>query len=177
MRSMARWVLPVLVGPRTAVTPWPRARGSRSPGELNEMGIPASASARTGRRVTYTGLCVASLVIALAFFKTNREFTGGELTSWFYVSAFLHGGITASFYGFFPLYFPELFPTSVRATAQGFCFNFGRLIAAVGALQLGNLIRIFGTQANAYSILSCVYLVGAVIVWIGPETRGKALPE
>src|SRR5271165_1084434 len=54
MRSMARWVLPVLVGPSTAVTPWPRARGSRSPGELNEMGIPASAGARTGRRVTYT---------------------------------------------------------------------------------------------------------------------------
>src|SRR5580658_2503903 len=54
MRSMARWVLPVLVGPSTAVTPWPRARGSRSPGELNEMGIPASASARTGRRVAYT---------------------------------------------------------------------------------------------------------------------------
>ena len=132
---------------------------------------------RAGRRTTYTGLCLASLLTALAFFKTNHEFTGDTLTPWLYISAFLLGGITASFYGFFPLYFPELFPTSVRATGQGFCFNFGRLIAAVGALQLGNLIVIFGTQANAYSILSCVYLVGALVVWLAPETKGQPLPD
>src|SRR5262252_8985998 len=46
MRSIARWVLPVLVGPSTAVTPWPRARWSRSPVELNEIGIETSAGAR-----------------------------------------------------------------------------------------------------------------------------------
>ncbi len=34
-------------------------------------------------------------------------------------------------WGFFPLYFPELFPTAVRATGQGFSFNFGRIVAAV----------------------------------------------
>src|SRR5580700_7978967 len=39
MRSMARCVLPVLVGPRTAVTPAPRARASRATGEEKEMGI------------------------------------------------------------------------------------------------------------------------------------------
>src|SRR5258708_36361237 len=36
---MARWVLPVLVGPRTAVTPAPRARASRGVGDENERGI------------------------------------------------------------------------------------------------------------------------------------------
>ena len=39
MRSIARWVLPVLVGPSTAVTPAPRARASRLVGEENEMDI------------------------------------------------------------------------------------------------------------------------------------------
>src|ERR1700730_8519342 len=39
IRSMARCVLPVLVGPRTAVTPAPRARASRATGEEKEMGI------------------------------------------------------------------------------------------------------------------------------------------
>src|SRR5215469_7126004 len=39
IRSMARWVLPVLVGPSTAVTPWPRATGSREVTEEKEMGI------------------------------------------------------------------------------------------------------------------------------------------
>lgn len=130
---------------------------------------------KLGRRSTYTWLCVASLAIAVAFFQTHKGFADGVLTPWFYISAFLLGGITASFYGFFPLYFPELFPTSVRATGQGFCFNFGRLIAAIGALQLGNLVLLFGTQANAYSILSCVYLIGMVIIWMCPETKGKAL--
>jgi len=71
----------------------------------------------------------------------------------------------------------------VRATGQGFCFNFGRLIAAIGALQLGNLMSHFASDkvstiqaaANAYSVLTCVYLVGMVLVWIAPETRGKEL--
>ena len=140
---------------------------------------------KLGRRLTYTLLCVTSLAIALAFFQTHHPeaFTSGTLPAWFFISAFLLGGITASFYGFFPLYFPELFPTSVRATGQGFCFNFGRLIAAIGALQLGNLMALFAgenstplqSSANAYSILCLVYVVGMVVVWFGPETKGKEL--
>ena len=137
-----------------------------------------------GRRVTYTLLCVLSLGIALAFFQTNHPFADGKVTGWFYVSSFLLGGLTASFYGFFPLYFPELFPTSVRATGQGFCFNFGRVIAAIGSLQLANLTLLFAgekvsvlqSSANAYSVLSCVYLIGMVLVWFAPETKGRALP-
>src|SRR6516225_2901294 len=39
IRSMPRWVLPVLVGPNTAVTPAPRARSSRSAGGEKEIGI------------------------------------------------------------------------------------------------------------------------------------------
>ena len=136
-----------------------------------------------GRRVTYTILCAASLASALAFFKLNTPFPSSEVPFYFYISAFLLGGITASFYGFFPLYFPELFPTSVRATAQGFCFNFGRVIAAVGSLQLGNLTKFLSgghasgvaASGNAYCILCAVYVVGMILVWFCPETKGKAL--
>jgi hypothetical protein len=93
------------------------------------------------------------------------------------------GGLTAAFYGFFPLYLPELFPTSVRATAQGFCYNFGRLLAAIGSLQIGNLIVFFSREhlspidvsANAYSTLSCVYLLGLILIWFAPETKGRPL--
>ena len=49
--------------------------------------------------------------------------------------AFVAGGATAAFYGWFPLYLPELFPTSIRATCQGFSFNFGRVLSAIGSLQ------------------------------------------
>ncbi len=138
---------------------------------------------KLGRRFTYTLLCILSLGNAYAFFKTNTPFVDGNVTTWFFISAFLLGGLTASFYGFFPLYFPELFPTSVRATGQGFCFNFGRLIAAIGSLQLANLVKFFGakdasvssTEAQAYMILSCVYLIGMVLVWFAPETKGHQL--
>ncbi len=138
---------------------------------------------RIGRRLTFTLLCAASLVVSLVFFQGNAPFTGSSIPFSLLAGAFALGGITASFYGFFPLYFPELFPTSVRATGQGFCFNFGRLIAAIGALQLGNLMSHFASDkvstiqaaANAYSVLTCVYLVGMVLVWIAPETRGKEL--
>lgn len=138
---------------------------------------------KLGRRVTYTLLCIASLAVALLFFQGSKPFTGTSLPTSLWISAFLLGGITASFYGFFPLYFPELFPTSVRATGQGFCFNFGRLIAAIGALQIGNLIKLFESPgatsvqvaANAYSALCGVYIIGVVIVWLAPETKGKSL--
>ncbi len=123
-----------------------------------------------GRRLIYTLACVGALVSSLVFYKTNTE-----ITTWFFVTAFIVGGLSASFYGFFPLYFPELFPTRVRATGQGFCFNVGRIIAAIGSLQLANLVGVFGSSANAYTSLCMIYLVGMVIVWFAPETRRQAL--
>jgi MFS family permease len=122
------------------------------------------------RRVTYFIMCVSSLIVALLFFQSNTV-----IDSWFFTTAFLLGGITASFYGFFPLYLPELFPTSVRATGQGFCFNVGRIVAAIGGLQIANLVTAFGSSANAYSALCGIYLVGMVVVWFAPETKGQAL--
>jgi len=101
-------------------------------------------------------------------------------------SVILAGAFTASFYGRLPLYLPELFRTSVRATGQGFAFNFGRIIAAIGVLQTGNLMNLFkgaegATSANNYplacSIMASVYLVSVAIIWLAPETRCKPLPE
>lgn len=122
------------------------------------------------RRTTYVLMCVSSLAAALLFYQTNTIING-----WFFTTAFIMGGITASFYGFFPLYLPELFPTAVRATGQGFCFNVGRIIAAIGGLQIANLVGVFGTSANAYSALCAIYVVGMVVVWLAPETKGKSL--
>lgn len=122
------------------------------------------------RRLTYFIMCIAALGAALLFYQTNTI-----INPWFFTSAFIMGGITASFYGFFPLYLPELFPTAVRATGQGFCFNVGRIIAAIGGLQIANLVHTFGTSANAYSALCGIYLVGMVVIWFAPETKGRAL--
>ena len=141
---------------------------------------------KLGRRTTYSLLCVLALGSAIYFFQSNIIFSSHAVPVRFFVSAFLIGGLTASFYGFFPLYFPELFPTSVRATGQGFCFNFGRVIAAVGSLQLASIVKLFEpegalpqlhykAEANAFCVISSVYIVGIFLVWLAPETKGKSL--
>jgi hypothetical protein len=91
--------------------------------------------------------------------------------------ACLTGAITASFYGWLPLYLPELFPTAIRATGQGFGFNFGRIIAAIGVLQLQTLQAAFGGLPQACAALSYIYVVGVVMIWFVPETKGQPLPE
>src|SRR5205085_6885811 len=96
------------------------------------------------------------------------------------IAAFLTGACTASFYGWLPLYLPELFVSSVRASGQGFGFNFGRVLAAVGALQMTNLFAssttMFGDGLNTglwhinvgwpvlCFLLSHIYLVGIAII-------------
>ena len=131
------------------------------------------AAGRFGRRITFTVLCVGSIASVLWFYQGNTGY--GSL---FLPTVYVAGAITAAFYGFFPLYLPELFPTAVRATAQGFAYNFGRVIAAIGGLQTATLIGLFnGSFAMAGSSMAAIYLVGMVIIWFGPETRGKELPQ
>lgn len=134
-----------------------------------------------GRRPVYFLMCLLSFVAVLLLFQTNKEYGPGML-----FSAFFAGTCTASFYGWLPLYLPELFPTAVRATGQGFGFNFGRILAAVGALQTGVLFKIDirlgpwelpAGYPSACSIISLIYVFGLVLIWFAPETRGKPLPD
>ena len=91
--------------------------------------------------------------------------------------AFVAGTITAAFYGWLPLYLPELFRTKVRATGQGFGFNFGRIIAAVGVLQLPTVMeQLHVGWQGACTAMSAVYLVGLGLIWLAPETKGRPLP-
>lgn len=137
-----------------------------------------------GRRKAYFLLCVASLGSVLLLFQTNDTYGWRML-----FCAFVSGTCTASFYGWLPLYLPELFRTNVRATGQGFGFNFGRILAAVGTFQMGGLLKQFadgiqlgpwhlpGGYPSACTLLSLVYVVGMTIIWLAPETRNQPLPE
>ncbi|MEW6159586.1 MAG: MFS transporter [Verrucomicrobiota bacterium] len=126
-----------------------------------------------GRRVAYFILCTASLIVTAILFRTFHDFGGAFLGMSFVVSA-----ATASFYGWFPLYFPELFPTRVRATGQGLCYNFGRIFAAGGAMVQGELVSAFGgSYAQAGAIVTLIYLLGMTMIWFAPETKNQPLPE
>ncbi len=129
--------------------------------------------ARLGRRPAYCILCGSSLVLCGFMFRAVTTF--GPV---FLVTGFLVSLATASFYGWFPLYLPELFPTRVRATGQGLSYNFGRVVAAGGALAQGRLVAAFGgSYARAGAVITLVYLVGMVSIWFAPETKGQPLPE
>ena len=126
-----------------------------------------------GRRPAYFGLCLLSLFLCGWLFRFVDSY-GPH----FLLLVFLMGGATAAFYGWLPLYLPELFPTRVRATGQGICYNAGRILAAVGALTQGSLVSSYGgSYAKAGATLTLIYLVGMVIIWFGPETKDRPLPE
>ena len=128
---------------------------------------------RLGRRPAYFILCLVSLLLCGCLFRFVDRY--GLM---FISLSFVVGVATASFYGWLPLYLPELFPTRIRATGQGVCYNSGRILAAVGAIQMGHLLKYYGgSYARAGATITLVYAAGMCLIWLAPETRGKPLPE
>lgn len=84
-------------------------------------------------------------------------------------------------FGSFTYYLPELFPTRLRGTGAGFCYNVGRLLAAAGPFIVG-AVASRGTDAlqSALSVLFWVGFVPAAGLLLLPfvvETRGRALAD
>jgi hypothetical protein len=76
----------------------------------------------------------------------------------------------------YAIYFPELFPTHLRATGSSFCFNVGRILGAVMLLVRGGLGATIGVRP-AVAVVSLVFLVGIALLAIAPETKDTELPE
>ena len=128
---------------------------------------------KSNRRRTYFFLALLSLGACQLLFRTSMNFGTG-----FLVWTFMVGGLTAGFYGWLPLYLPELFPTRLRASGSGFTFNAGRLLAAAGTLGSGALVKHFhGDFGRMCSWISLIYMAGLIVIWFAPETKGKPLPE
>jgi MFS family permease len=75
----------------------------------------------------------------------------------------------------FPIYLPEIFPTRIRATGSGFCFNAGRILAAGGPFVTGYLVGYLGTFARAASSMAVIYLLGLLVLPFARETKGEAM--
>jgi MFS transporter, SHS family, sialic acid transporter len=124
------------------------------------------------RRASYFAISLTSLLVCSWLFWFTPNYG-----TYFLALTFVVGMVTASFYGWLPLYLPELFPTRIRATAQGFAFNAGRIITATVILTFGLKPTWFGGLAQTCAVLSLIYVVGMVVIWFCPETKGKPLPE
>jgi MFS family permease len=124
-------------------------------------------SDRVGRKRTYVAYLISAAAL-LAIYVTVRvpavllvlgPFVAFAATGYF--SGF--GAVTA-----------EIYPTSIRATAQGFTYNVGRLVSAAAPYLVGSLADTHGFGA---ALLVCAAaFVAAAVAWIWiPETRGRAL--
>jgi MFS family permease len=80
-------------------------------------------------------------------------------------------------YSWMAIYLAELFTSSVRSTASSFVFNAARLIAWVFPIIAGTMISSFGGIPRAAMVLGSIYVLGLIVPWFMPETRGKPLPE
>lgn len=77
----------------------------------------------------------------------------------------------------FVLYFPELFPTALRATGAGLAYNGGRILAAGVPLATAALIGQAGSVADGVARTAVALAAGVVALAFAPETRGKPLPD
>jgi MFS transporter, SHS family, sialic acid transporter len=126
-----------------------------------------------GRRVTYFLISLGSAVLTCGIFLFLRP-----LQAAFLPAVFLQGFVATLFFGWLPLYLPELFPTHVRATGTGIAYNTGRFASAAGILLAGHLmIWSGGNYAKVGVITGLVYALGMIVVWWAPDTTQKQLKE
>jgi MFS family permease len=133
----------------------------------------APVSQRLGRRPAFVLFHLAAFALVTAVF-----FLAG--TTWpLLVVLPVFGFFTVGMHAGYAVYFPELFPTRLRGTGGGFCFNAARLF--VVPLLLGFAWLQDGPPGlnlrQAMLLLGCLFPLGAVLVLFAPETRDQPLPQ
>lgn len=129
-------------------------------------------AARLGRKTTFIIFQLAAVVVVPLTCFVPQTYT--QLLVLLPVFGFFTLGMHAGY----AIYFPELFPTHIRATGTSFCFNGGRLLA-VPVLLISGELKANPNFELAYVLigLSLLFIVGVAVVSFLPETRNKELPD
>lgn len=138
----------------------------------------AAVSERVGRKRAM------AIVFVLAFFSVQVTFRYLRDPVSAYILALILGYCSLAPFAAYAVYFPELYPTRLRATGIGFCYNFARILAAFAPFALGKLATHFAEPGDptaglrkAASIVAFIYVVGFIGLIYAPETKGKPLPD
>ena len=124
---------------------------------------------RLGRRAAFLVMLLGSAITLPATFLFTSSYSAVVLL--LPALGFFSNGIFSGF----PIYLPEIFPTRIRATGAGFCFNAGRVLAAAGPFLTGTLVAYLGTFARAASSIALIYLLGLLVLLFARETKGEAI--
>lgn len=128
---------------------------------------------RLGRRAAFALFHAGAVISMPAAYLLSNDYTTGLILF------FVAGLFTSGIYSGYTIYFPELFPTRVRATGASFCYNVGRIVAAPGPVLMGwltgalqNSVPAGQTIAYAGAIMGCFYVLAFAFIPFLPETRG-----
>jgi MFS family permease len=124
---------------------------------------------RAGRRAMFLGYFLAS---ALAIWTTFGMEHAPETRLYL---MFTVGLTVFGVFGSFTFYLPELFPSRLRGTGSGFCYNAGRILTACFPFAVGWVLRSGKDPLAVLTYVACVPLVGVALVLLGVtvETRGR----
>lgn len=133
---------------------------------------------RLGRKPAFAIFHLGALVSMPVAYLFSTDYRSALLLFFF------AGLFTSGIYSGYTIYFPELFPTRVRATGASFCYNVGRVVAAPGPVLMGWLtgalvaVAPAGQQvAYAGAAMGGVYLLAFLVIPFLPETRGVDLDQ
>jgi uncharacterized membrane protein (UPF0136 family) len=158
----------------TLVTSWTtRANNWFNLGGLLGTLLTIPAAKVLGRRAMFGIYYALSAVAVMAAFGIDMPPTT-RLTMYFFIGLTVFG-----VFGSFTYYLPELFPTRLRGTGAGFCYNIGRVVAAAGPFVVGTVsARGQNALASALHILFFVGFVpvlGVVMLPFAVETKDRLL--
>ncbi|HEX7968376.1 MAG TPA: MFS transporter, partial [Stellaceae bacterium] len=124
---------------------------------------------RIGRRKHFVVFAVGSLITVYAY--TLIPISNAAMFFLGFPLGFFSSGIFAAI----GAYYTELFPTPIRASGQGFAFNFGRGVGAMFPMLVGYLSARMplGTAIGVFALFAYVLVLGALLFL--PETRGREL--
>jgi MFS family permease len=128
---------------------------------------------RFGRRPTFFWYVLMAAILTPIYGLTPR-WAGASSETWLLILGPLIGFCGTGFFALFGAMLAELYPTSIRGTAQGFVYNFGRATSALAPLAVGAVADRQGIGA-ALALNSAFFLIGSVLVFTLPETKNTKL--
>ncbi|MCX8109598.1 MAG: MFS transporter [Verrucomicrobiae bacterium] len=171
-RQLLEQVFPGAIAPLQRTMDDVRGKGMR----LQDVGALVGMFAFTFMAAVFGRRLAFLLSFAMCFVVTAFVFYSLKSASDAYWMLPLMGFAQLAVFAGYSIYFPEIYPTRLRGTGVGFCYNTVRYLAAPFPSLLGWLSTQMPFRSAAV-LMSGIYLLGMVALIWAPETKGQPLPE